>query len=69
MKPLDGPTTNDEEMMRLVERLDKLKMQLDELNAALTHHVDRVKRRRERDKLRLDSHNRQAKKLADHAPS
>jgi hypothetical protein len=61
---------NEEELMvRLVERLDRLQGQLDELNNALKRHVDRMRRRRKSDKAKLASFSHQAKKLADHAPS
>jgi hypothetical protein len=39
------------------------------LNGALKRHLDRIKRRRRSEKSRLESFTRQAKKLADHAPS
>jgi hypothetical protein len=61
---------NEEELMvRLVERLDRLQGQLDELNDALKRHLDRRRRRRKSGKATLASFSHQAKKLADHAPS
>jgi hypothetical protein len=61
---------NEEDLMvRLVERLDRLQGQLDELNDALKRHLDRRRRRRKSCKATLTSFSHQAKKLADHAPS
>jgi hypothetical protein len=70
MKSASQPATNDEDLMlELVGRLDRLQAQLDDLNDVLRRHVERVRRRRKSGKARLASFSHQAKKLADHAPS
>jgi hypothetical protein len=69
MKPADRATKDDQEMIRLLERLDRLQTQLDDLNRVLKRRLDRIARRRKSHKLTLQWFTRQAKRLADHAPS
>jgi len=59
----------NDELVKLVERLDRLEMQLEAVNRMLKSHLERVRRRRNSSKARLRSFGRQARKLADHAPS
>ena len=69
MKPAAEPTANDDLMSRLVERIDRLQMELDNLNVALERHLERIKRRRKSAKASPASFTRRAKNLADRAPS
>jgi hypothetical protein len=59
----------EERVLRLEARLERLQAQLDDLNRALKSHLERMRKRRKGAKANLASFRHQAKKFADRAPS
>jgi hypothetical protein len=69
MKVASQRRANEEELMLdLVRRFDRLQAQLDDLNEVLRRHVEWMRRRRKSGKASFASFRCQAKTLADHAP-
>jgi hypothetical protein len=58
----------EEPVVQLEKRLERLQTHLEGVNSVLNDHLDRQRRRRNGAKTKLASFRHQAKKLADRAP-
>jgi hypothetical protein len=60
--------SQEERVLQLEERLERLQAQLEGVNSVLNNHLDRQRRRRNGANTKLASFRNQARKLADRAP-
>lgn len=58
----------EDDLLRLLQRLDILQTQIDQLNNELEDHLDRMRRGRRRANGELGRFSHQAKKLVIYAP-